>query len=491
MSRKYFFILETLIGFAALVAIDFFAGKGDWGFAHVSPHPYWIVVLLIASRYGTLQGVFAGSCGAVLFIVLTGNLQAGAHASFPHGPYLLPFFFILAGGVLGEVRSWHKKMHDKLQKQFAEKSKNLDELTVEHEALLDSKIELDKRIAFQSTTMVSLFEKLTNLEQLQPEQLYQNIPDLLADQLNVTMSSVYLVNRNKLEVVARKGSGGSHLPDVVDLNSGMMGEVVRTKGMVTINHMLAENDEDFHSVDMIMSAPILRKDETLLGVINIEKIPFFDYNGNTVRIFEVLAYWVSIVADQSMQFQRLMDRNIADEITGAYNYTYFKKRLRYEIARARRFHSALSLMLLRIRDFNKMLEDERKNVLVVLNWIFDHVLREVDIIAKHKDESTFAIILPAQDNVNCDVVLERLHREVENYALRPFDDKDDLLEFEAGISTLQSSEGSLETLLQTAEERLEAGGQRQPVDVFDDIHFLLNRGKDRETPGNGPTLVNG
>ncbi len=491
MSRKYFFILETLLGFAILLAIDLFLIKNSTAFEHITPHPFWIVVLLIAVRYGTLQGIFAGSFAAVAYVALASGTASAEFSrfSFPHGPYNLPFFFILTGGVLGEIRGWHKKMHDNLQKKYEDKARGLECLSVEHEALCDSKHELDKRVAFQATTMVSLFEKLTNLEQLQPLQLYQNIPDLLADQLNVTRSSVYLLRNNKLEMVARNSNYEDGLPDVVDLDFGMMGEVVKNKSLVTINQMLAEDHNEFDAIEQIMAAPILRKDETLLGIINIERIPFFDYNSNSVRIFEVLAYWVSIVADQAMQFERLKDKNIADEITGAYNYPYFQKRLQYEISRAKRFHSSLSLLLLRIKHFDEMNDSERKNVLVVLNWIFDHTLRDVDIIAKYADDNTFSIILPGQNSLESEKITEDLCNEIVNYGMRPFEDRETLLEFEVGLSVLQPSEGGYESLMRTAEERLAAEGQREITPVFDDIHFLLNKTKDSSEPGNEPIVI--
>ena len=54
MLRKYSFIPETLIGIAILVAIDMAFLKNTGVYQNVHPHPYWIVVLLIACRYGTV-----------------------------------------------------------------------------------------------------------------------------------------------------------------------------------------------------------------------------------------------------------------------------------------------------------------------------------------------------------------------------------------------------------------------------------------------------
>ncbi len=482
MLRKYSFAIETYIGFAVLTLIDLSLYKETAAYIGINPHPYWIIILLIASRYGTHQGLFAGSIAAIFYLYL-GN-SAGiidfSSSPFPHGAYKLPFFFILVGGVLGEIRSLYKKKFYKLEDQYHEKVSDLQDLGLHYAALSESKQELDKRIAFQSTTMLNLFERINNMEKLDLESLYSKIPDLIKEQLNVKCSSIYLVKNNKLRCHIRRGSKNKHkLPNTLDLTDGMMGEVIRTKKVVSINQMLTEADmAKFHELGLIMSAPIIRKDESIVGVINIERIPFFDFNANTVRIFEMLSYWVSIVVDKAMQFQQLKDKNIADEITGAYNYLYFQKRLAYEVARAKRFHAPLSLLLIEIDEFETMNQSEMKNVLVVLNWLFSNLLREIDIISKYSNDSIFAVILPGQNSSAAENIIARLMEEINKYQLKPFEDRDDLLTLKIGLSALQLTEGAYESLTETAEERLKHGGVRKESDVYADLKYLLNTDSD-------------
>ncbi len=480
MPRKYYFIPETLAVLLILYLIEFLgAGKPD-AFFGTSPHPYWIIVLLIASRYGTIQGLFAGVASAGLYYFLASGAVNFSNESFPHGPYKLPFFFILVGGIIGEIRNIHHKMHLKLEEKHNSTMNDFDVIALEHNALSNSKLELEKRIALQSTSMIRLFENITNLEQLESDELYEKIPELLNEQLNVKQCSIYLLKQNKLKLYIRNRANGkqSHddaSPDVVNVDEGIMGEVFKNKKLVTINDMFENPDfNDFHKYKVIMSAPILRRDETLLGVINIEQIPFFDYNVNSVRIFEMVAYWISVVVEQSMQFEQLQDKNIADEITGAYNYPYFQKRLKYEIARAQRFHSPLSLLLIEIRQFKEMSNREKQNVLNNLHRVFDSVLREIDIISKYKNEPTFAITLPGQTSIGTEKILSRLSQEIDNCELKPFEGKEETLQYRIGMSTLQMSEGSYETLVASAEERLKSEGALVVKDVYDDIDFILN-----------------
>ena len=475
MLRNYYFILETVVGFVLLLVLNTLLFNSAPAYAGVHPHPYWIVILLVASRYGTLQGLFAGITAAFFYIFLNFNSDIFSNSTFPYGRYVLPFLFVLVGGVIGEIRNMYKKRHEVLQDKYDETSNDLEELGLQHAALKESKHELDKRIVFQSTTMLNLFERLNSLEILEPKSLFSKIPQLINEQLNAEISSVYLIKNNKLKLHTRCGQNeGTKIPDSVELTDGMMGEVVKSKKVIAINRMLKEKEHaKFAKHDLIICAPITRKDESILGVINIEKIRFFDFNDNTLRVFQMFSHWFSVVIDKALQFQQLKDRNIADEITGAYNYLYLQNRLKYEIGRSQRFKQPLSLVLLEVEKFDQMEDGERKNVLVVLNWIFSNILREIDIITKYKNDSTFAIILPGQRSNQTALIIRRLHSEIDKYQLKPFGDNEDILKLNFGTSTLQLSEGSYETLVASAEARLRFGRAQSETEIFDDLQYLM------------------
>jgi len=475
--RRYYFIFETLIGFGVLLLIDFMFVENSVAFDGVHPHPYWIVVVLMAARYGTWQGVFAGGTAALLFVGLLakwGTVDFSIY-TFPHGPFKYPFLFILTGAALGELRSMYKKRYQKLEKKYHETRDDLQDLGLLHAALTDSKRELEKRIAFQSSTMLNLIERFNTMETLQPEALYHKCLELLRDQLNVTSSSIYLMRDSHLQLFARLAEEErSVLPDSMELRGGMIGEVVTNKKTVTISQQeFGDKAARFEDVGLIMSAPIVLRDESLVAVVNIERMPFFDFTANSVRIFSMICHWISMVVDKSLQFERLKDKNIEDEITSAYNYPYFQTRLNYEITRARRFNTPLSLVLLRVENFEEMNQAEKKNVLVVLSWLFSHQLRDIDIISKYRSNDTFAIILPHQTAREADTIVSRLIAEIDAYQLKPFENSDETLQLKIGVSSLKISAGSYESLLRTAESRLDSEEVQRVTEVFSDVQYLV------------------
>src|SRR5919199_5380839 len=56
---------EIVIGLAVLVAINLLFFRTDnWGFFDANPHPFWLIILPIAVRYGALPAYVAGLLSA-------------------------------------------------------------------------------------------------------------------------------------------------------------------------------------------------------------------------------------------------------------------------------------------------------------------------------------------------------------------------------------------------------------------------------------------
>jgi len=110
---------------------------------------------------------------------------------------------------------------------------------------------------------------------------------------------------------------------------------------------------------------------------------------------------------------------------------------------------------------------------VVLKWIFSNILREIDIIARYKTDGVFAIILPGQHSSGAETIIHRVNTEIQNYQLQPYEKKEELLTLNFGLSSLQVTEGTYESLLTSAEERLHNQGVRKESDLFVDLDYLL------------------
>src|SRR5438874_8856294 len=53
--------VEMAVGYTAIVLLNLlFFRRDNWGFFDTNPHPFWLVIIPIAARYGALPGYAAG-----------------------------------------------------------------------------------------------------------------------------------------------------------------------------------------------------------------------------------------------------------------------------------------------------------------------------------------------------------------------------------------------------------------------------------------------
>lgn len=125
------------------------------------------------------------------------------------------------------------------------------------------------------------------------------------------------------------------------------------------------------------------------------------------------------IAERENQIDQLLkiirEMALKDALTGVFNHANFHERLQSEIARAQRFSSQVSLILIDIDDFRAFNEQHGHIVgdqaLVVLGQIIRTYLRRYDIPARYGGEE-FAVILPDTSLEDAQKVAERIRATV-------------------------------------------------------------------------------
>lgn len=138
-----------------------------------------------------------------------------------------------------------------------------------------------------------------------------------------------------------------------------------------------------------------------------------------------LADQVYIVLDNALLYRKVQVMAIHDELTGLHNFRHLREKLAEEFARAVRYGSELSLILLDIDHF-KAINDRCGHQMgnVVLTQIVDVMraqIRENDVPARYGGEE-FAVILP---NTGVDGAVQVAERVRESIAAHTFGSPDD------------------------------------------------------------------
>ena len=322
-------VREGLMGVAIIVIINLLFFNDHLGFLDVNPHPFWIVVLPIAARYGFKAGSLTGLIAAITLIaMLKLNRPDLDIFDIVHtGHCLTPLLFVLAGIIIGEISEAQRKMFKELKDSFNNLYEMYQNLSKRYEAINTAKQELDSRIITQEHTISSLFKKAQNFKSLSENEIYPSALTLLKDSIFSEASSIYLLSDNKLKLVASSDiqEGKEHLKEISS-SEGIMGEVISSGETISINTMITSDEftADSNS-EIIISAPIFNSKDNILGVLNVEKLPFVKFNPQAVRITSLIADWCGDALENSRSVETKINDNISNELTGAYTYNYLNK----------------------------------------------------------------------------------------------------------------------------------------------------------------------
>jgi diguanylate cyclase (GGDEF)-like protein len=113
--------------------------------------------------------------------------------------------------------------------------------------------------------------------------------------------------------------------------------------------------------------------------------------------------------------QHLRSLSLTDGLTGLYNYRFFAKQLKIEMARTKRTGQPCSLIMIDLDDF-KLLNDTRghdegNKYLVTVSQVILEKLRPTDILCRYGGDE-FAIIMPATYLFDAMLIARRLRNAI-------------------------------------------------------------------------------
>jgi diguanylate cyclase (GGDEF)-like protein len=197
----------------------------------------------------------------------------------------------------------------------------------------------------------------------------------------------------------------------------VIGRAARTKETQFIRDV--STDPNFlrasYEVQSEICVPLL-KNENVLGVLNVESKSDVPLDENDVNLLNALAGSVAVAIDNARLHAEVKRMALTDAVSGLANRRAFDEFLQTEITRAKRYGSALSLIILDLDSF-KEYNDRWGHPAgdVRLREIADLLranVREPDVAARYGGEE-FAVILPNTSKVGAIVLAERIRLSAE------------------------------------------------------------------------------
>ena len=409
-KRSYNIVRESIIGILFLSVLNYLFFHTAPGYYGVEPHPYLALILLIATRYGSAAGFFIASfCSSVFFGIYYVN---EGHQVF-HDPYVTKtaVIFMVIGWIIGEIRQGYIKKGQNTQNELKEEKYASSLLEEENKLIKKVNKEMEKRIMDEVSTFSSLYETSQRLQSFDEEEIYSAILQTLIQYLDAQICSLYLLKKDKLLLKEAIGERPNR-PEKIDYkkDNGLIARSARESSIFSVRDFLFSNDDDMLDVNQpIMVAPLIKSNGEVLGVLAIEKMPFFQVTASSLKIFSLLADWVSSDIENAIFFQEVKNKNILDEVLNIYTSNYFNTRLSQEFYRSKRYMLPLSVIMLRIKNIDGISVNKQLNMLKFISTSLNTALRLTDIVTRYKDDIQFGMILTMTDKDQAELAVARLN----------------------------------------------------------------------------------
>jgi diguanylate cyclase (GGDEF)-like protein len=179
---------------------------------------------------------------------------------------------------------------------------------------------------------------------------------------------------------------------------------------------------EFWGEKSCLLVPLIFKDEVIGCLKLVEKRRLRRFTAEEEQLAATLAALAAVAIENARLYSRVEQLAITDGLTGLCNHRYFYERLAQEVARAKRYELALSMLMIDIDDFkayNDAFGHPRGDTLLrtLASVLLSQTRRQVDLVARYGGEE-FAIILPSTPSEGGLRAGERLRDVISDGGLR-------------------------------------------------------------------------
>jgi polysaccharide biosynthesis protein PelD len=299
-------VIEVVLLIVALVAVDIIWGRHN-RFAHISPSPFWIPVLLAASYYGLREGLFAAFLSMVA-ISFGGHLPARPNDVAGVQEWIIrvgrePVLWVLAAIVLGSIRDAFRHRMLLMQERLSAATERADALNRACELLTRQKQNLETRVVSRSVTVNAMYNASRAVDREGVGDVLMGVSELVRTTLSPRKFSLYLLHDDRLEAAISEGwVKGDHFERVFETGSSLHEAIVHQQRHVVVVH---PQDEAILREDGLLAGPIVDpQTHAVLGMLKIEAMEFVELNVTTLRNFELLCRWIGASLSHAHRMER-------------------------------------------------------------------------------------------------------------------------------------------------------------------------------------------
>lgn len=373
----------ALLGALAGVNAAFF--PDDPGFRRLELNPFFLPVVLLAVRYGTLWGAAAGLAAAGLLVL------GGGRFDLEDGSLVLPGLLVAVGTMAGALSrgqggrlAYYRARAEQLQ---ANRAKILRALEAKNAVIT----ELQGKIEEQGVSAETLYAYSRGMESEDDREMYRALLGLVARDLKADRAAVYEPCDGKLVLAASldRRVGAERFKDELPPEAGLAGWAVR------LNRVVSAFDKEVAELrePSFLAGPV-REGDDIRAVVVVEEMPLLDFTPAMVSRFAGLLTWAAESRARASGGPGPEGPSLVAEDVGLFGPAFLAEALAKELARSRRHGTPLRVLLVRILEYEDLSEARRRTARLTVARALCAQTRETDTVCLTAREDTFAALLP-------------------------------------------------------------------------------------------------
>lgn len=298
VRRSAWLELALILGLAYLVDIAAFGGNR---FVELTPHPLWLVVLMLSVQYG-----LAEACLAIFLCTLflwAGNLPPPRPGD-DEIAYLwqlsqLPLQWTLAALAIGGLRQRQLAERQTLLTQLADVEYHRDRLHRAYAKLKQAKHHLDVRLATRANLAARSFDTVMTLCAARDEEQFAALKQLVSDWTGARSFSIFLLETDLLRLQLEVGwSSNTTYSRELGPGTPLFRTVVGEHQRVVV---CDKRDASILNHEGLIAGPLLEQStQRVVGMLKLEDIELADLNAELLERFDVLCVWIGTLLAQTV-----------------------------------------------------------------------------------------------------------------------------------------------------------------------------------------------
>lgn len=404
-------VAELAVFLAIALLIDRFAFDGD-AFFGVAPHPFWLIVLLIACQYGTAEGLLAALvCSGVMLLVHFPE-RAIADDLYAHLLSVVgrPLAWASAAVVFGELRMRQLRERDQLRQSLTVSEERARTIAAAYERLDDIREQLEVRVAGQLRSVLSMYQAAKAVETMEPARVLLGAIDNVRAVMSPHKCSIFVLSGDELQAGIQTGWGAKD-----KLKRRFRSDTALFRAVVGESRVLCAADPDDEKVlagEGVLAGPLVHPDTgEVRGMLKIEDMGFLGLNLSTVELFRAVCDWVGAFYANAQRYRRGQLERAVDSDTQLYAASFYPRIADFMRDLSSRAGFAVTLLHLTLDDPYRFDRAQRTVVAAALGRAVLAGLRDTDMAFERGDTGwSFSVMLPLADPAQAAVAGQRLEQ---------------------------------------------------------------------------------